>query len=162
MLEQLDLIPMHYLISTPWLPGTSLKNSEVPATGDMEVCSSAAQRNTAVPGGLASNVPAEDDETPPTPTSLTVKAEVVTAIESMIGKIARPKRVYIVPDMPKTRSGKIMRRVLAAISNTLDIGDVQTLANPDIVEEIRVLVQGKEKLATRQGPEDLVRFGEEK
>ncbi|MEE8276407.1 MAG: acetyl-coenzyme A synthetase, partial [Alphaproteobacteria bacterium] len=90
-----------------------------------------------------------------------VQAKVVTAIENLIGKIARPKHVYIVPDMPKTRSGKIMRRVLAAISNTLDIGDVMTLANPDIVEEVRVLVQGKEKVATKEAPEDLVRFGEE-
>jgi acetyl-CoA synthetase len=58
-----------------------------------------------------------------------------------IGKIARPKNIYIVPDMPKTRSVKIMRRVLAAISNKEDVGDVRTLANPDIVEEIRKIVQ---------------------
>jgi acetyl-CoA synthetase len=43
--------------------------------------------------------------------------------------------------MPKTRSGKIMRRVLAAISNQKDVGDVTTLANPDIVDEIKELVQ---------------------
>ena len=90
-----------------------------------------------------------------------VQAKVVKAIETEIGKIARPKNVYVVPDMPKTRSGKIMRRVLAAISNTLDIGDVMTLANPDIVEEIRVLVQGKEKVATKKGPEDIERFGDD-
>ncbi|MFB3135161.1 MAG: AMP-binding protein, partial [Rhodospirillales bacterium] len=89
------------------------------------------------------------------------KAKVVSAIERTIGKIARPKNVYIVPDMPKTRSGKIMRRVLAAISNTLDIGDVMTLANPDVVEDIRVLVQGKEKVATKKGPEDIERFGDD-
>ena len=41
-----------------------------------------------------------------------------------IGKIARPKNVWIVPDMPKTRSGKIMRRVIAGISNFADVGDV--------------------------------------
>ena len=90
-----------------------------------------------------------------------LQKKIVARIETEIGKIARPKNVYIVPDMPKTRSGKIMRRVLAAISNTMDIGDVSTLANPDIVEEIRVLVQGKDKLATKEGPEDLKRFGEE-
>ncbi|MCH6569334.1 MAG: hypothetical protein IH794_04465, partial [Acidobacteria bacterium] len=61
--------------------------------------------------------------------------------ETTIGKIARPKHVYIVPDMPKTRSGKIMRRVLAAISNGIDVGDVSTLANPEIVEGIRKMVQ---------------------
>ena len=53
-----------------------------------------------------------------------------------IGAIARPRRIMIVPDMPKTRSGKIMRRVLAAISNNEDAGDISTLANPEIVEEI--------------------------
>jgi Acyl-coenzyme A synthetases/AMP-(fatty) acid ligases len=54
-----------------------------------------------------------------------------------IGPIARPRRVVIVPDMPKTRSGKIMRRVLGAISNDEDAGDISTLANPEVVDEIR-------------------------
>ena len=88
-------------------------------------------------------------------------ARVVAAIEHEIGKIARPKRVHIVPDMPKTRSGKIMRRVLAAISNTMDVGDVSTLANPDVVEQIRLQVQGEGGVELREGPEDLKRFGED-
>ncbi|MDO9566819.1 MAG: acetate--CoA ligase [Candidatus Desulfaltia sp.] len=54
-----------------------------------------------------------------------------------IGKIAKPRRVWLVSDMPKTRSGKIMRRVLGAISNKKDVGDVTTLANPEIVDEIK-------------------------
>ena len=71
-----------------------------------------------------------------------IENKVVKAIEITIGKIARPKNVYIVADMPKTRSGKIMRRVLASISNGRDIGDVTTLANPDIVADIQRMVQG--------------------
>jgi len=59
-----------------------------------------------------------------------------------IGKIAKPRKVWIVKDMPKTRSGKIMRRVLGSISNAQDEGDVTTLANPEIVEEIKQQVQG--------------------
>ena len=74
--------------------------------------------------------------------STEVEDMVMRAIETRIGKIARPKHVYVVPDMPKTRSGKIMRRVLAAISNRQDIGDVTTLANPEIVAVIREMVQG--------------------
>ena len=74
--------------------------------------------------------------------SAEVRNAVVNSIENSIGKIARPKNVYVVPDMPKTRSGKIMRRVLAAISNGRDIGDVTTLANPSVVGEIRALVEG--------------------
>ena len=62
---------------------------------------------------------------------------------SDIGKIARPRKVWIVPDMPKTRSGKIMRRVLGAISNKGDVGNVMTLANPEIVDEIQKMVQGE-------------------
>jgi acetyl-CoA synthetase len=71
-----------------------------------------------------------------------IVAAVTRAIEVSIGKIARPQHVYIVPDMPKTRSGKIMRRVLADISNGRDIGDVTTLANPEIVREIQRMVRG--------------------
>jgi len=63
--------------------------------------------------------------------------------------------------MPKTRSGKIMRRVLAAISNSMDVGDITTLANPDVVEQIRVQVQGQEKFVTRDGPEDIKQFGQQ-
>ncbi len=63
------------------------------------------------------------------------------AICDQIGKIAKPRKVWLVPDMPKTRSGKIMRRVLGAISNKGDVGNVMTLANPEIVEEIRGMVQ---------------------
>ena len=70
-----------------------------------------------------------------------IQDAVVKVIETTIGKIARPKNVHIVPDMPKTRSGKIMRRVLAALSNNTDVGDVMTLANPDVVEEIRQIIQ---------------------
>jgi acetyl-CoA synthetase len=74
-----------------------------------------------------------------------IEEKVVESIVTTIGKIARPKHVYIVPDMPKTRSGKIMRRVLASISNRTDVGDVTTLANPEIVEEVRKMVQGEEQ-----------------
>jgi acetyl-CoA synthetase len=90
-----------------------------------------------------------------------IQEKLVHTIETSIGKIARPKEVRVVPDMPKTRSGKIMRRVLAAISNHMDTGDVSTLANPEVVEQIRVMVQGEGKTATQTGPEDIKKFGQE-
>ncbi len=68
-----------------------------------------------------------------------LRKKISEAIVREIGPIARPKNVWIVPDMPKTRSGKIMRRVLAAISNEKDVGDVTSLANPEIVDEIRAM-----------------------
>jgi acetyl-CoA synthetase len=74
-----------------------------------------------------------------------VEEKVAKVIETEIGKVARPKNVWIVPDMPKTRSGKIMRRVIAGISNFTDVGDITTLANPEVVEEIRAHVQDVKK-----------------
>jgi AcrR family transcriptional regulator len=53
----------------------------------------------------------------------------------------KPRKCWIVPDMPKTRSGKNMRRVLGAISNNIDEGDVTTLADPETVESIKKMVQ---------------------
>jgi len=86
--------------------------------------------------------------------------KVINALETHIGKIARPRTVRIVPDMPKTRSGKIMRRVLASISNQMDYGDITTLSNPEVVEQIRVQVQGAGPVVKKKGPEDIARFGE--
>ena len=88
-----------------------------------------------------------------------VQHQIITTIETVIGKIARPKSVHIVPDLPKTRSGKIMRRVLAAISNSMDTGDVTTLANPEIVELIRRQVQGEGPVVLKEAPEDVKQFG---
>ena len=83
-----------------------------------------------------------------------VAHKVSQAIEKDIGKIARPKNVWVVPDMPKTRSGKIMRRVIAGISNFSDVGDITTLANPEIVEDIRQQVHSA-KLARGDTPREL-------
>lgn len=52
-----------------------------------------------------------------------------------IGAIAKPKHIVFVPDLPKTRSGKIMRRILKAIAHNQEIGDTTTLANPAIVDD---------------------------
>jgi acetyl-CoA synthetase len=53
-----------------------------------------------------------------------------------MGKIARPDEIWFVSDLPKTRSGKIMRRVIRAKALGKEVGDVSTLANPESVEEI--------------------------
>ena len=83
-----------------------------------------------------------------------VEDKVVGAIERDIGKIARPKAVGVVADRPKTRSGKIMRRVIASISNFADVGDTTTLANPEIVDSIRHQVQS-EKVERGESPREL-------
>jgi acetyl-CoA synthetase len=66
-----------------------------------------------------------------------LRKELVNHVALNIGPIARPKKIIFTDDLPKTRSGKIMRRVLKAIVNEGNTGDVTTLQNPDIVEILR-------------------------
>ena len=58
-------------------------------------------------------------------------------VSDKIGPIAKPKSIVITADLPKTRSGKIMRRLLKDISEERKLGDVTTLANADIVSELQ-------------------------
>jgi acetyl-CoA synthetase len=63
--------------------------------------------------------------------------EIRQHVATKIGPTARPKTVIIVPDLPKTRSGKIMRRLLRDVAEGRDLGDTTTLADASVVEEIR-------------------------
>jgi acetyl-CoA synthetase len=66
-----------------------------------------------------------------------LKVEINQSVVKMVGALARPEKVIIVSGLPKTRSGKIMRRILRKIaSGESDFGDISTLLNPEIVEEI--------------------------
>ena len=100
--------------------------------------------------------------------STEVAGQVTSAIRQLIGPIARPAHVWVASDLPKTRSGKIMRRVIASISNFMDVGDTTTLANPEVVEEIRKQVQTAKIDAgqvpeglTKEMQEEILRFGQE-
>lgn len=70
-----------------------------------------------------------------------ISAEVIGLIKKQIGPIALPKKVLLVDDLPKTRSGKIMRRVLKKLWANEDPGDLSTLANPEVVDRIRKVVE---------------------
>ena len=61
-------------------------------------------------------------------------------IKKEIGPIALPKEVYLVEDLPKTRSGKIMRRILKKLFTQEELGDLSTLANPESVEKIKKII----------------------
>jgi hypothetical protein len=66
-------------------------------------------------------------------------AELREHVANKIGKIARPHAIVLTDDLPKTRSGKIMRRLLRDVARAHQLGDVTTLANAEVVEEIRTL-----------------------
>jgi acetyl-CoA synthetase len=63
-------------------------------------------------------------------------AELRTHVANKIGPIARPASIVLTDDLPKTRSGKIMRRLLKDISEDRQLGDVTTLANEEVVREL--------------------------
>ncbi|WP_267643824.1 acetate--CoA ligase [Haloarchaeobius amylolyticus] len=69
-----------------------------------------------------------------------LRQRIVQGVEDAIGPIARPEAVIFTPELPKTRSGKIMRRLLEDIANGDELGNTSTLRNPEIVEEIAAKV----------------------
>jgi acetyl-CoA synthetase len=62
------------------------------------------------------------------------------AVATRIGKFARPKRIIWADDLPKTRSGKIMRRLLRDIAEGRALGDVTTLRDPDVMKELEAKI----------------------
>jgi len=58
-------------------------------------------------------------------------------VTKTIGPTARPEKIIFAHDLPKTRSGKIMRRVLKSLVRNEPIGDTTTLMNPECVEELK-------------------------
>ena len=70
-----------------------------------------------------------------------LRERVVDGVEDAIGPIARPEEVVFTDELPKTRSGKIMRRLLEDISNEESLGDTSTLRNPDVVDDIQRKVE---------------------
>jgi acetyl-CoA synthetase len=68
--------------------------------------------------------------------------ELVLQVRKAIGPFAAPKKIYIVNDLPKTRSGKIMRRIMRKIvvGEGDQLGDLSTLAEPAVVDQIKARV----------------------
>ncbi len=68
------------------------------------------------------------------------RQRIMQTVTKEIGPIAKPDKIQIVPGLPKTRSGKIMRRILRKIAegDTSNLGDISTLLNPEVVDELKV------------------------
>jgi len=64
-------------------------------------------------------------------------------VRKTIGPIASLSVLLLVKDLPKTRSGKIMRRILKKLWTKEELGDISTLSNPEVVNEIKKIIEGK-------------------
>lgn len=73
---------------------------------------------------------------------LDISSGVIQVVEKNLGAISRPAKVYIVESLPKTRSGKLLRRLLKALAHGEDPGDLSTLDNPVALEDIKRVLGG--------------------
>jgi acetyl-CoA synthetase len=87
-----------------------------------------------------------------------LRSELRAHVAAKIGKLARPKLIVFTPDLPKTRSGKIMRRILRNVVEGNDLGDTSTLRDPAIVDHIAQAVRDTDLHDQHKSPSD-VRIG---
>jgi len=80
--------------------------------------------------------------------SVEMLEELRSHVAAKIGPIAKPANIVFTPELPKTRSGKIMRRLLRDVAEHRELGDTTTLADPAVVEEI------KDRAETEKSKED--------
>jgi len=69
-----------------------------------------------------------------------LEKELMTVVDQQLGPVARPARIYIVEALPKTRSGKIVRRALQAITEHRDPGDISTMEDKNVLSQIQVVI----------------------
>ncbi len=113
--------------------------------GTMELESAVSEVEAAAEAAVVSREDAQKGEVPDVYVTLrqgieaseAVRDDIVGAIEDEIGAFARPNNVFFVDGLPKTRSGKIMRRLLENISNDRELGNTSTLRDPTVPEQIR-------------------------
>ena len=109
--------------------------SEVPAVAEAAVAARAHDVKGEVPDIY---VTLREGETP----TDEIRSSTIRSIEDEIGSFARPGDVIFVDELPKTRSGKIMRRLLENISNDRELGNTDTLRDPTVPEKIRQQIHG--------------------
>ena len=81
------------------------------------------------------------DEIKDAPQELDMAKELKEWVVKKIGAIARPRQILVVSELPKTRSGKIMRRLLRDVADGRAIGDVTTLADSSVMNSIKDMME---------------------
>jgi propionyl-CoA synthetase len=74
------------------------------------------------------------------PAKLKLEGEIMKTVDQQLGAVARPSRVHFVNVLPKTRSGKLLRRAIQAVCEHRDAGDLTTIEDPAALQQIRDLI----------------------
>jgi acetyl-CoA synthetase len=72
-----------------------------------------------------------------------LSSELLAFVEQRLGKGLRPKAIHVIEGLPKTRNGKVVRRVIRAAYLDLDLGDISTLENPEVLTSIRLFNENR-------------------
>jgi propionyl-CoA synthetase len=72
---------------------------------------------------------------------LALEGDVMKTVDSQLGAVARPARVHFVTALPKTRSGKLLRRSIQALCEGRDPGDLTTIEDPTALDQVRSAVK---------------------
>jgi propionyl-CoA synthetase len=91
---------------------------------------------------MAFAVPRDASKIEDTAGRMKLEGEVMKVVDEQLGAVARPARVHFVNILPKTRSGKLLRRAIQAVAEGRDPGDLTTIEDPTALEQIKQLVQG--------------------
>ncbi|MNN23185.1 Acetyl-coenzyme A synthetase [compost metagenome] len=71
-----------------------------------------------------------------------LEGELMKTVDQQLGAVARPARVYFVNALPKTRSGKLLRRAIQAVAEGRDPGDLTTIEDPTALEQVKTAMAG--------------------
>jgi propionyl-CoA synthetase len=74
---------------------------------------------------------------------LKLEGDIMKQVDGQLGAVARPARVLFVSALPKTRSGKLLRRALQAVAENRDPGDLTTIEDPSALQQVKDLVAQK-------------------
>ena len=89
---------------------------------------------------MAFVVPRDPDRVATPELALKLEGEIMKVVDDQLGGVARPSRVRFVTGLPKTRSGKLLRRAIQAVCEGRDAGDLTTIEDPAALQQIRDLV----------------------
>lgn len=81
---------------------------------------------------------------------IALENEVMKTVERQLGAVARPSRVFFINGLPKTRSGKLLRRAMQAVAEGRDAGDLTTIEDPAALELVRAAMQGEQEGAPKK------------
>ena len=85
-------------------------------------------------------IPRDTSELQTDASKLRFEGEIMKLVDSQLGAVARPSRIFVVSALPKTRSGKLLRRALQAVCEKRDPGDLTTMEDPSALEQIKLQV----------------------